>query len=100
MSMSLIFLREIRRSLHLYRSAAIGCILLALASPGTAQHGGGRGTGAPPMPPDSPAIFPELAAWQDRLEAGGWLLRGQSTFVQQFHPAFHAPYRGENSLGA
>jgi high affinity Mn2+ porin len=28
------------------------------------------------------------------------MVRGQSTFVQQFHPAFRAPYRGENSLGA
>jgi high affinity Mn2+ porin len=81
------------------RSAAIGCVLAwLLGTPVAAQHGGGRGAGAPPGPPEVPAIFPDLAAWQEGLEAQGWLLRGQSTFVQQFHPAFHAPYRGENSL--
>ena len=85
----------------MYRSAAIGCgLLLALGAPAHAQHGGGRGTGAPPVPAEAPAILPDLAARQAALEADGWFVRGQSTFVQQFHPAFHAPYRGENSLGA
>jgi high affinity Mn2+ porin len=27
-----------------------------------------------------------------------WALHYQSTFVEQFHPAFRSPYRGENSL--
>ncbi|MDO9707535.1 carbohydrate porin [Paracraurococcus lichenis] len=83
------------------RSAIIGVVLALLpALPALGQHGGSRGTGAPPLPPEAPAIFPDLAARQDALEAAGWLIRGQSTFVQQFHPSFHAPYRGENSLGA
>ncbi|TDG30409.1 carbohydrate porin [Paracraurococcus ruber] len=83
------------------RSAGIGALLaLLLTWPAFAQHGGGRGTGAPPAEPDTPAIFPDLAARQAALEEAGWMLRGQSTFVQQFHPAFRAPYRGENSLGA
>lgn len=44
------------------------------------------------------AIFSDAAAIQERLEAQGWLIRGQATFIQQFHPAFRSPYRGENSL--
>jgi len=27
-----------------------------------------------------------------------WALHGQATFVDQYHPAFHSPYRGPNSL--
>nr|WP_241671289.1 hypothetical protein [Dankookia rubra] len=57
----------------------------------------------PPGPPPgaaAEAILPGVAARQQALEAAGWMVRGQSTFVQQFHPAFRAPYRGDNSLGA
>ena len=45
-------------------------------------------------------LIPGLAARQAALEAVGWMLRGQSTFVQQFHPAFRSPYQGGTSLGA
>jgi len=27
-----------------------------------------------------------------------WAFHGQSTFIEQYHPAFHSPYRGANSL--
>jgi len=27
-----------------------------------------------------------------------WAIHGQATFVDQYHPAFHSPYRGANSL--
>src|ERR1700722_8796189 len=27
-----------------------------------------------------------------------WAIHGQSTFVEQYHPAFRSPYRGRNSL--
>jgi high affinity Mn2+ porin len=81
-----------------------GMFAWLIAAPAGAQHGGGLGVAAPPGPPPGgeveAAIFPDLAARQQALEAAGWMLRGQSTFVQQFHPAFRAPYRGDNSLGA
>ena len=32
------------------------------------------------------------------LEGDNWVVHGQTTFVSQFAPAFHAPYRGANSL--
>jgi high affinity Mn2+ porin len=31
-------------------------------------------------------------------EEENWAIHGQATFVEQFHPAFHAPVRGPNSL--
>jgi high affinity Mn2+ porin len=32
------------------------------------------------------------------LEGDNWAVHGQTTFVSQFAPSFHAPYRGQNSL--
>src|SRR5712664_650853 len=50
-------------------------------------------TKTPAPPPDDPALimFPH-AEW-DRL----WL-SGQANFISQWHPAFHSPYQGKNSL--
>jgi high affinity Mn2+ porin len=48
-------------------------------------------------PPEA-ALFPDLAALQDRLEAQGWLVRGQATFVLQGNTRFRSPYRGDGSL--
>ena len=31
-------------------------------------------------------------------EAEDWALHGQSTVIVQYHPAFHSPYRGTNSM--
>jgi high affinity Mn2+ porin len=47
-------------------------------------------------PPE--AIFPELGALQQRIEAEGWLLHGQGTFVLQGNTRFRSPYRGDASL--
>jgi len=47
----------------------------------------GEGSGldwAHPMPPP--------------LEIDNWVVHGQTTFLSQFAPPFHAPYRGTNSL--
>jgi high affinity Mn2+ porin len=32
------------------------------------------------------------------FETDNWVIHGQTTFLSQFAPAFHAPYRGANSL--
>ena len=37
------------------------------------------------------------SAWADDT-AEDWSLHGQMTFVDQYHPAFTSPYRGQNSL--
>ncbi|WP_207536887.1 carbohydrate porin [Sabulicella rubraurantiaca] len=74
--------------------------LLALALPGAAaaQTGRFQSAGAPNAGPPELALFPGLAALQDRLEEQGWLIRGQATFILQGHPRFRSPYRGEASL--
>ncbi len=74
--------------------------LLAMAAPAgsvLAQGSFGSPAIANVGPPEA-ALFPDLAALQDRLEEQGWLLRGQATFILQGHPRFRSPYRGKNSL--
>jgi high affinity Mn2+ porin len=39
------------------------------------------------------AAAPALAG-----EAEDWAVHGQSTVIEQYHPAFHSPYRGPNSM--
>ena len=73
-------------------------VLLALA-PARAPRAQGFGSaGVANVGPPEAALFPDLAALQDRLEAQGWLVRGQATFVLQGHPRFRSPYRGDASL--
>jgi len=79
--------------------AAIVCLLVALAAgPALGQRAGSHGAAALITPPDAPALLPNLEALQTQWEEQGWMLRGQSTFVQQAHPAFRSPYKGENSM--
>ncbi|WP_149536651.1 carbohydrate porin [Siccirubricoccus phaeus] len=78
------------------RLAAAVAALVAWTAAAAAQ--GGRKPGEPNVGPPEAALFPDLAAQQDRLEEQGWLVRGQATFVLQGHPRFRSPYRGENSL--
>jgi high affinity Mn2+ porin len=75
------------------------CLCFFWATAGNAQEsppGTPERTGeadAPAVPPDDPptTLFPH-AEW-DRL----WL-SGQANFISQWHPAFHSPYQGKNSL--
>ncbi len=73
----------------------------ASAQPPRARGGAAQGYGSAAVanigPPEA-ALFPDLAALQDRLEEQGWMLRGQATFILQGHPAFRSPYRGAGSL--
>src|SRR5712664_4324499 len=45
---------------------------------------------APPADP-VPTMFPHP-------ETGRWWISGQANFISQWHPAFHSPYQGVNSL--
>ena len=71
---------------------------LAAAAPGQAQTSRFGSVGVPNVGPPEAALFPNLAALQDRLEEQGWMIRGQATFILQGHPSFRSPYRGESSL--
>jgi high affinity Mn2+ porin len=63
----------------------------------------GRRIGPAELKPLSPALFetglwPEVDDARDALEADGWLVQGQFTYIHQGHPRFRSPYEGENSL--
>jgi high affinity Mn2+ porin len=75
-----------------------GVLLLAalLLLPGDA--GAQRGTAGPIYQPNIDAFIEGAEEWLARLEAQGWLLRGQFTGVLQGHTRIRSPYRGENSL--
>lgn len=78
-------------------AAGAAAFLAAAPAAPTAAQGFGS-PGLPNVGPPEAALFPDLAALQDRLEEQGWLVRGQATFLLQGHPRFRSPYRGESSL--
>ncbi len=89
-----------RRS-GLRRTASLLPLLVAAAVPPAGPAAAQGGFGSPAVPnvgAPGEALFPDLAALQDRLEQQGWIVRGQATFVLQGHPRFRSPYRGEGSL--
>lgn len=79
-------------------STFLQLLLLLLPLAAQAQTGRFQSPGAPNEGPPGLALFPDLAAAQDQLEAEGWMIRGQSTFVLQGNFRFRSPYRGEASL--
>jgi high affinity Mn2+ porin len=83
----------------LRRGLAAVALLCAAALPADAQTGRFQSPGVPNVGPPEMALFPGLAALQDRLEEDGWLIRGQATFILQGHTGFRSPYRGPSSLG-
>jgi high affinity Mn2+ porin len=44
------------------------------------------------------ALYPFGASAADTGETERWAVHGQATFLEQFHPAFTAPYSGTNSM--
>lgn len=81
----------------LWAPASIVLLQLFLATTAAHAQTGAGSTGSAATPP-AEALFPDLAARQERLEADGWLVRGQATFVLQGHTRFRSPYRAEASL--
>ncbi|WP_149536218.1 carbohydrate porin [Siccirubricoccus phaeus] len=79
----------------------LGWVALApvLAAAPAAAQGYGSAAVANVGPPED-ALFPDLAALQDRLEEQGWMLRGQATFIWQGNGRFRSPYSDEGSLKA
>ncbi len=86
------------------RAAAVVIVAAALAWPAC-------GRAAPPgaTPEGGPAAAPQAAAPQSDISTAStapntpavfeqYAIHGQATFVDQFHPGFHAAYSGPNSL--
>ncbi|MBV8168543.1 MAG: carbohydrate porin [Alphaproteobacteria bacterium] len=92
-------------------SRRIGICLLALAAAGSgitraadeaaiqtaAQAAAPVGRDAPPGVFDT-GLWPAVDDVRDNLEAEGWLLQGQLTYIQQGHPRFRSPYQGDDSM--
>ena len=51
-----------------------------------------------PMKAAAQPLWPATEGPRERLEAMGWLVHGQATFVEQLRPGFRAPYDGPNSM--
>jgi len=71
-------------------------IALVVAIPSHAQQDASSPQQSPSQDgdsPDSPALLPHPES--DRI----WL-SGQANFISQWHPGFHSPYRGPNSLSS
>jgi high affinity Mn2+ porin len=70
------------------------CVALAVISGALARPAGAQ-TGAPPLQAPAPsAPAAPLAA----AAPAGWTFHAQTTFIEQMHPGFDAPYSGANSL--
>jgi high affinity Mn2+ porin len=95
-----------RRPKRLYEHVLVGLLLMLsvgcplelvaqeTASTQTVSTTGTADTPDPPPATDAtPTMFPHLE--NDRF----WL-SGQANFISQWHPAFHSPYSGPNSLSA
>jgi high affinity Mn2+ porin len=74
-------------------AAVIAVLFGALGSPGNAQTPAAAASGnAPASGPQSGAVGVVLAGSPD------WTFHAQTTFIEQMHPGFDAPYSGMNSL--
>ncbi|MBS7811920.1 carbohydrate porin [Roseococcus pinisoli] len=78
----------------------LSLVLALLLLPGlaAAQTGRFNSAGTPNIGHPEEALFPSLAAMQDRLEEQGWMIRGQATFILQGQAGFRSPYRAAGSL--
>ena len=69
-----------------------GSSALAQAPVSVEEHPAPTAQAAEPEPDDDSTIMIPHAEW-DR-----WWLSGQANFISQWHPNFHSPYQGQNSL--
>lgn len=77
-------------------AAVLGGVLVGLGLGG--QAAAQRGTAAPVYQPNLDSLVAGAEEGLAKLEAAGWLLRGQATGVLQGHTRLHSPYQGPNSL--
>jgi high affinity Mn2+ porin len=71
---------------------AVAALISAALPAARAQESGSQESGG------IAGIAQSLSQQRDALEADGWLVHGQFTFIEQFHPGFRSPYQGSDSL--
>ncbi len=78
---------------------AAWCFLLFIVCPGSAAQESSEQTNKPSLEtdtsqdPDDP-----LTTMFHHAEWDRWWVSGQANFISQYHPSFHSPYQGQNSL--
>ena len=83
---------------------AVGAVLVlmiqaAMAAPDASIPEGGEATPTSGTTPQQPADPPSDGSAPPALPTDEqWAIHGQTTFVDQYHPAFASAYRGPNSL--
>jgi high affinity Mn2+ porin len=82
--------RETWRTGALIGAAALAWMILAAAPP--------AGAAGPATPMHGVGLSEQLGTLPDDLEAAGWLVHGQFTFIDQGHFGFRSPYAGPASL--
>ncbi|MBS1840439.1 MAG: carbohydrate porin [Acidobacteria bacterium] len=86
----------------LRRSAWLALLILYFVPRASAQLIPAASDPQPQTPPaaaaESPDSQPESPALLPHLETGRLWLSGQANFISQYHPNFHSPYSGPNSL--
>jgi high affinity Mn2+ porin len=92
-------MRRWRSEIRIYSFAAIAtlfcsqwAVLLRAQQAPTAQ--------IPPDAPETPADPDPVLVMFPHPETDRFWISGQANFISQWHPAFHSPYRGPNSLSS
>jgi high affinity Mn2+ porin len=84
-----------------FQFVASGCVMLAAFSIAAARS---RAQDSPPVQAqvplagDSNADADSTPAMFAHPETDRWWVSGQANFISQWHPEFHSPYQGPNSL--
>src|SRR5216683_7191521 len=79
---------------HKHSLAVVLTSLILLAAPILRAQEAPESSAAPDQAPEAdpiPVMFPHP-------ETDRWWISGQANFISQWHPAFHSPYEGRNSL--
>ncbi len=81
---------------HKHSLAVVLTSLILLAAPILRAQEAPESSAAPDQAPEAdpiPVMFPHP-------ETDRWWISGQANVISQWHPAFHSPYEGRNSLSA
>jgi high affinity Mn2+ porin len=73
-------------------------IAIALIALGPMPKAGAADASGPTAEPQTPSEQPQAASPEADATPEGWAIHGQTTFTDEYHPAFRSPYSGAQSL--
>jgi hypothetical protein len=96
-----LFGKELARSAAPFALRLLGALLVCFAGVhpvcGQDQPPGNPSASSAPAPPDAPPSD-ETPSMFPHFESSRIWISGQANFITQWHPNFHSPYQGPNSL--